>query len=84
MVRRLVLYFAAFGYVIGVMRYPAFPSQPQFLNDFAYYACIGCPNICPSPGLGALILFGPIQAVIYGIAGFVIGKVVRRFTRPPG
>lgn len=88
MAKRLALYLGAVGYIVGLARYPAFTFLPIYLGspltEFANRACIGCPNICPSPGLLAVILIAPIQAIIYGTVGFVIGKVIRRLRRPPG
>jgi len=86
MAKRLALYLGAAGYALALWFYgiPADPS-PSSLNltirKLLDAACFMLPHIDPTPGVGALVIIGPLHGLMYAIVGFVIGKIVSKLHR---
>ena len=82
MARRFALYFGAVGYLL-VIWYNGFAFAPVKSEFFAslLYAC--CPLCTDNMGAGLTIVTrrAPINAALYAIVGYVIGRIIQSFRR---
>ena len=80
MIKRLAVYFGMLGYLMAVLRYtPHSWSLPHSWWLPLWYACVGCPNVDPSPGaIGTLLFLALAEALIYTGLGFILGKFIQK------
>jgi len=83
--KRCALVFAAVGYLIPVWYHTTFfyPAK-GVAATLLYKACLACINVTTSPAghlRGALILEGPINAILYGLAGYLVAKLIQKFRK---
>lgn len=83
MAKLYALAFAAIGYLVVVWYYAtAFaPLKSEIGLRLLWHACVPCGSNDALGGgvpLGALLLVGPANAILYGVAGYAISKAVHR------
>jgi len=81
MAKRCALLFAMFGYFLVVWYYWTYfaPVNWVFGRDLLWHMCLSCPSVTGvvSGRLElALLLFGPINCLIYAMIGLLFGKCV--------
>jgi hypothetical protein len=81
--------FGAVGYLIVVWYYAtAFaPVTSSIGRTLLWRACVPCGNVDALGSglpLGAVLLIGPLNALLYGVAGYLVGRVVHRARRGGG
>ena len=86
MKKKFAIGFGSFGYLVGVC-YCAdayFPLTPDLLDRSLWFSCVSCMNVS-TPYADrwkfGVIIFGPLNAVIYPIVGFLLGAALLRFRR---
>jgi predicted membrane metal-binding protein len=80
LVRRFVLYFAAFGYAVAVWN-DGFEVAHQVwgpVRHFLWTACLTCAYDAHPGAVGTLLFDGPINAAVFAGLGWLVGRAFRR------
>ncbi|MFZ0774160.1 MAG: hypothetical protein WCA49_19150 [Candidatus Sulfotelmatobacter sp.] len=89
MAKRCALVFAAFGYVLVIWYYSVYfaPLTWNFGRQLLWAMCLSCASVTGLRSgrlVMAVLYLGPINATLYGIAGFVLGRIgATKFGRSP-
>jgi hypothetical protein len=86
MAKWCALLFAAIGYVLVIWYYSvAFsPLTWNFGRDLLWHMCLSCTSISglhSSTLRAAFLILAPINALIYAVAGFLLGKLIVKLGR---
>ena len=84
MARRCALYFGAAGYLL-VIWYNGFAFAPvpndTRIGDLLYRACPMCTDMMGSGWGGPVLVWAPLNAVLYAVVGFLGGFVIQKLKR---
>ncbi len=81
--KRYVLIFAAIGYLLTAWCFAfAFaPTTSEFGRRLLWHMCFSCMSVTGLHSYvlrGALLFLAPINAILYGLIGFLIGKFLSK------
>jgi hypothetical protein len=77
-VGRWIFGFALVGFAVGVCAF-VYVVRHEYLNNLLWNACFSCVNVTELSSYRlsqALLLVGPINAMLYGFIGLAVGKVL--------